>query len=183
MLNETSGSIPAVTVTDGEAPALHVGRTDRRIIAVQRSDRDAVTGRFTMGNTCGQVNRWRLGQSGNPGGRPRPVDHYAEAIAATNPTADALRLMMNDLAKRPREREAARRLLVTDLVDAGPVPGSTPDQAYRKYRQFFRKGLDQLAAILLRESDTPDRREGARLRLVGRWGRYVTAIARGERGR
>ena len=139
MLNETSGPIAAVTVTGGEVPALHVGRTDR----------DAVTGRFTAGNTCGQVARWRPGHSGNPRGRPRPVEHYAQAIAATDPTANALRLMMNDPARRPNEREAARRLLVTDLVDAGPVPGSTPDQAYRKYRQFFRKRLDQLATILL----------------------------------
>ena len=124
------------------------------------------TGRFVKGTTDGKATRWRPGQSGNPRGRPRSVGHYAQAIAATNPTPGDLRRVMADPAMRPREREAARRLLVAHLVNAGPMPGSDSGRAYRKYRWTSHKKWAGHVAVRLDLTADPDRREAARLRLA-----------------
>lgn len=127
----------------------------------QRNDK----GRFVKGNACGVATRFGPGECGNPRGRPRSVDTWLQGMKEAAYTLDELYAVLSD-PRAHRNKQDAARVLIVDRFVTEPIPGTTDSQAYRRYRQFYNKSYQALIRIFTDPDDRPDRREGARWRLM-----------------
>lgn len=80
-------------------------------------------------------------------------------------TLDELYAVLSDPGAHRNKQDAAR-ILIVDRAVTEPIPGTTRTQAYRRYRQFYDKSYQSLIRIFTDPNDRPNRREGARWRLM-----------------